>query len=166
MPRLRISFQSIGEITMEIKLTPCSMDRDLFLRMAKDYINTLHKYDSEIIWERAYWESRVWRSQFIMEDRTVQGFVLTEIEEYYFFPDLMYIGEFYVVPEARRRGIGMAAVKAILKQWSGDLYFYVLDNNTRGKLFWSAVEAELGWKRIERPEVIIEEGCETRVFAQ
>ena len=140
------------------------MDRDMFVGMAKDYISTLHEYDGDIQWVESVWESAAWKAQFIMEGRTVQGFAITEIESFAVFPDILYISEFYIVPEARRRDIGLESVKAITKDWHGDIYLYILDKNTQAKLFWTAVEAELGWKRIERPEIVKETGCELRVF--
>ena len=140
------------------------MDKELFMRMAKDYTATLHGFDDEIVWDEVSWQRESWHAQFIMEDRTIQGFLITEIEPYHFFPDIFYIAEFYVVPEARRKRVGIEAVKAATEAWNGDIYLYVLDRNIQGKLFWTAVEAELGWKRIERPELHQEEGCELRVF--
>ena len=99
-----------------------------------------------------------------MEDRTAQGFVVTETVTFAMFPDALYIAEFYVVPEARRRGIGLEAVKGITEQWDKDIFLYILDRNTKAKLFWTYVENELDWKRIKRPEIREENGCEKRVY--
>jgi len=151
---------------MEIKLSPAVMDRDLFLRMAKDYIATLQKYDENIVWDDASWERAAWQAQFIMEDRTVQGFAIAEVVPFSIFPNALYIAEFYVVPEARRRELGVEAVRAVTKNWNGDVFLYILEKNTQAALFWTAVEAELEWERIERPEIRKEAGCELRVYRQ
>lgn len=151
---------------MSVKLTPCALERELFLRMAEDYIATLREFDSTIRWDEPSWNHEAWHAKFIMEDRTVQGFVVTETVPFHLFPDALYIAEFYVVPEARRRDLGIEAVKAATEGWEGDVYLYILEKNTQAKLFWAAVEAELGWKRIERPEIRQEAGCELRVFTK
>ena len=147
-----------------VELTPSCMDRNLFMRMAKDYVDTLSQYDHEIKWDDMAWEQGMWYSQFIVEDRTVQGFIQTEIVPFNVFPSAFYIAEFYVVPEARHRHIGTEAVKAATRSWSGDVFLYILDKNVPARFFWTDVEAELGWKRIERPEIRKEPGCELRVY--
>jgi len=147
-----------------IELASCSMDRELFMRMARDYVEALSKYDSEIVWDEMTWSKAAWYAQFIVEDRTVQGFVITEINTFAVFPPAMCIAEFYVVPEARNRHIGTHAVEAVMKSWDGDVFLYILDQNRPARFFWTDVEAELGWTRIERPEIREEPGCELRVY--
>lgn len=149
---------------MIIELTPAYMDKPLFLRLAKDYVEELAQYDSMIRWDEYVWSRAGWDAQLIMEDRTVQGFVITEKVPFDFYAPAFHVEEFYVVPEARRRGLGMAAVKAITERVEEDLFLYILKRNTQAKLFWGAVEEELRWKRIVRPEIIEEEGCELRVY--
>ena len=127
-------------------------------------METLAQYDHEIRWDEETWSEADFRARFIMEDRTAQGFVVTETVTFAMFPDALYIAEFYVVPEARRRGIGLEAVKGITEQWDKDIFLYILDRNTKAKLFWTYVENELDWKRIKRPEIREENGCEKRVY--
>lgn len=140
------------------------MDRRLFLRMAKDYVETLARYDSDIRWDEETWSEAAFRARFIMEDRTAQGFVITEVVPFAVFPDALYIAEFYVVLEARRRGIGLEAARELTKQWGKDIFLYILNRNTKAKLFWTFVESELDWKPIKRPEIRDENGCEKRVY--
>lgn len=149
---------------MKIELVPCYLDRELFLRLAKDYIETLHKYDNAIIWDEDAMGRTIWDAQFIMEDRTIQGFIISEDVKFAVYKDVKYIAEFYVAPEARRRGVGIEAVKALLENWDGDVFLYILHGNFEGRAFWSAVEQKLGWIRIDRPEIRKEEGCELRVY--
>lgn len=147
-----------------IELIPAYGDRHLFLRLAHDYVDTLHEYDEKVIWDEATWLGMLWNADFIMEDRTVQGFVVTRQVPFNVFPDCLYIAEFYVVPEARKRGVGKEAVKAMMNYWAGDVFLYILSGNFAARAFWMAVEKELGWKRIQRPEIPEEPGCELRVF--
>ena len=150
-----------------VELIPAYGDRNLYIRMAKDYVKTLQQYDSEIIWDEGTWLEAMWHTDFIMEDRTVQGFVYSEIVPFNVFPDAFYIGEFYVVPEARLRGIGTEAVKELMTSWKGDVYLYILHGNFPARAFWLSVEHEMGWKRIERPEISGGgENCELRVYQQ
>ena len=151
---------------MEIELVPCYSDKALFIRLAKDYIKTLRTFDSSIRWDEKTWEDMIWYAEFILEDRTIQGFVITEEVRFQVVSDLWYIAEFYIVPEARRKGLGLEAVKKIVSKWHGDVFLYVLKRNHVASLFWQSVEDKLGWKRNDRPEIRQERGCELRVFSQ
>lgn len=147
-----------------IDLIPAYGDKDLFLRMAKDYVETLAQYDPAIKWDEAAWMDAMWHCDLIVEDRTIQGFALVETRFFNVFPAALYIGEFYVVPEARKRGIGKETVKRITAGWNGDIYLYILHGNFVGRAFWLDIEHEYGWRRIQRPEIPEEENCELRVY--
>ena len=149
---------------MKVELVPCYTYKALFLRLAKDYIETLKRYDKRIVWDEKSVSGWLWNSWFILEDRTIQGFVTTEEVDFKIYRGLLYISEFYVVPESRRRGVGLAAVKALMESWRGDVFLYVLHGNFAAALFWEIVSNRLGWKRIERPGIREEEGCELLVF--
>ena len=149
---------------MSVVLTPAYMDKTLFLDMAKDYIETLAQYDSSIKWDEQSWTGAMWRANFIMEERTVQGFVITDTVPFHVFPDALYIEEFYIVPEARRKGIGLEAAKAVTANTDKDVFLYILNGNREARLFWMGVESKLGWEKIIRPEIRQEKGCELRVY--
>lgn len=149
---------------MNIELVPAYTDRKLFMEMAKDYIQTLRQFDRKIIYDESTWQDAAWISSFILEDRTIQGFITKEEVQFKVFPDMLYIGEFYIVPEARKRGVGLNAVKVLMENWHDDVFLYILNGNFAAKAFWGAVEQKLGWKRISRPEVRQEENCELRVY--
>lgn len=149
---------------MEIEFAPCYGDMALFLKLAKDYVEDLRKYDSSIMWDEGTWRGAVWNAWFIKEDRTVQGFVVTEEMDFKVYDKLLYIEEFYVVPEARRRGIGFMAADKLVDMWGGDIFFYVMEKNTEAKWFWTKVAFELGWESIERKEIREEYGCELMVY--
>lgn len=150
---------------MKIELIPCYTDRKLFLDFAKAYIETLQEFDATIRWDEGIWSEYMWESCFILEGRTIQGFVCKQEIPYKMFSDLLYIAEFYIVPEARKRGVGLAAVKALVDEWRGDVFLYILHENFTAKAFWGAVEGKLGWRRIQRPDLRNEPGCELRVYA-
>ena len=149
---------------MSIELTPACMDKPLFLRMAKDYTETLAIYDKRIRWDEGAWTSEMWHAKFIMEDRIVQGFLIIKEERFDFYPPAMYIQEFYVVPESRGRGIGLEAVKEALGKWDKDIFFYGLKSNVQAAMFWMAVADKLNWRRIRRPEIREESGCRLAVY--
>lgn len=134
------------------------------MQLAKEYIETLRKYDSRIIWDEGAMSHMIWDAKFIREGRTVQGFVITEEVKFSIYKDILYIEEFYIEPEARRKGIGREAVRALMEHWKGDVFLYVLHGNFEASAFWTAIEREFGWKRIQRPEIRKEEGCELRVY--
>ena len=132
---------------MEIEFAPCYTDRALFLRLAKDYIETLRMYDPRIVWDEASVSEWIWHSQFIIEDRTIQGFVVTEEIDYKIYRNLLYIGEFYIAPEARRCGVGKEAVRKLLRNTSiststatSRLIMPNITSPHAGKNFWKKVK--------------------------
>ena len=149
---------------MDIELVPCYGDRALFMKMAKEYVETLHKHDPKIVWDKLTWEKAVWDARFILEGRTIQGFAIVEEVKFALYNDLLYISEFFIEPEARRHGLGIEAVKQLTDYWGGDIFLYVLNNNFEAKAFWMAVEEKLGWKRVWRPEIRQEQGCTLLTF--
>ena len=110
----------------------------------------------------------MWESVFIVEDRQIQGFICATIERFNIFPDALYIGEFFIVPEARQKGIGTEAVKKLIEmfEWSGDIFLYILHGNFVARAFWLSIEHEYDWKRINRPEIKEASNCELRVYQQ
>lgn len=151
---------------MEIRFMPCSDIKELYLKLAKDYVETLSKYDDAIRWDEAAFERMIWDADFIFEDSKACGFIIREYVELENGKKYLYIAEFYIMPEVRKCGLGFAAVEAYMKSWDGDVFLYVLDHNEPAKGFWDAVEQRLGWKRVERSEIRQEEGCELRIFAR
>lgn len=150
--------------TNKVELVPCYGDRVLFLRLAKEYVETLREYDKSIVWDESAWDRVIWDSRFVLEDRTIQGFVVAEEVRFKAYPHLLYISEFYIVPEERRRGIGIEAVREATRSWGGGVFLYILEKNHVAKWFWNSVEQKLGWKRIKRPEIREEPGCELMVY--
>lgn len=46
------------------------------------------------------------------------------------------VGEFFVVRKHRRRGLGVAAARAVFAQWPGEWEAAVMRANTGGRAFW------------------------------
>ena len=149
---------------MNIELVPCYEDRAFYILLAKDYIEALREYDDRIIWDEATWNKEIWDAFFIVEGGILCGFVCRTEIEYKNKPKLMFIDEFYIAPDERKRKVGIEAVRELTKDWKGEVGLYVLDRNEGAKAFWGAVEKELGWTRTDRPDVRREEGCELRLF--
>ncbi len=151
---------------MGIKFSPCYGKRELFLKLAKDYVEELSAYDNTIRWDESAADVWMWDAEFILENNKIRGFIFSEIPLVGEDKPYLYIAEFYIVPEARKRGLGFEAVKAFMKRWDGDVFLYILNRNKPAKGFWTAVEQRLGWKRILEPEIRQERGCELRIFKQ
>lgn len=56
-----------------------------------------------------------------------------------------YIAEFYIVPEYRRAGYGLAAVAQLLAWFPGKYCYHVLKENQAGLAFWKGAKAFCGW---------------------
>lgn len=151
---------------MKINFMPCHSGKELFLKLAKDYVEELSTYDNTIKWDEKAAEDWMWDTDFILENGKIRGFIFSEVPTIGANQMFLYIAEFYIVPEARMRGLGFEAVKAFMKHWDGDVFLYVLDRNKPAKGFWGTVEQRLGWKRIEDPRIRQESGCELRVFTR
>lgn len=149
---------------MAIELVPCHIDKPMYMLFAKDYINTLHGYDEEIIWDEHEAEKWIWDARFIVNDGVMCGFIITQEAKYKKAADLLYIAEMYVEEEERFHGVGIEAVRAAVDGWDGDVFLYILNGNADGRAFWDAVERELKWKRVNRADVRQERGCELRVY--
>ena len=149
---------------MSVELVPCHVERDMYMMLAKDYIDTLHGYDEKIIWDEQAASKWMWDARFIVDGGIMCGFIITEEVRFKNSPGLLYIAEMYVAEDERRRGVGIEAVRAAVEGWDGEVFLYILDKNEAGKSFWDAVERELGWERTTRAEVRLESGCELRVY--
>ena len=149
---------------MNVELVPCIKDRDFFIYLAQEYVKELQKYDDRIIWDEVTWDRGIWDSLFIVDGGILCGFLCKKEIEFKNKKPLLFIDEFFISPDERHRGVGMEAVRCLVKGWSGDVGFYILDQNEGAKKFWNAVEKEMGWVAIERPEIRKEEDCELRVF--
>ena len=149
---------------MNIEFVPCHKDRALFICLVKDYIGALKEFDERIVWDEGIWNDAIWDSLFIVDGGVMCGFVCMREINYRSKPRLLFIDEFYISPEERRRGVGMEAVRKITRNWSGDIGLYILNRNEIGKKFWEEAENRFGWIRTERSDIRKEEGCELRLF--
>ena len=60
-------------------------------------------------------------------------------------PDTHLIGEFFINPEFRRRGIGATAVEHILHQFVGNWEIPFQNENFKAAIFWRKTISELGY---------------------
>jgi predicted acetyltransferase len=149
---------------MNVELVPCIKDRDFFIYLAQEYVKELQKYDDRIIWDEATWDRGIWDSLFIVDGGILCGFLCKKEIEFKNKPPLLFIDEFFISEDERRRRVGMEAVRRLVRDWRGDVGLYILDRNDGAKGFWKAVEKELKWVPVDRKEIREEEGCEPRVF--
>lgn len=149
---------------MEVKLVPCHVDRDFFICLARDYVEELKKYREDLVWDEKTWDEYIWESKFIVSGGILCGFVCSEEVSFLGKRKILFIHEFFVSEDERRRKVGLEAVRALVKGWKGDVGLYVLDGNEGAKGFWKAVEEELGWERVKRSEIREEKGCELRFY--
>lgn len=87
-----------------------------------------------------------WRIFVAERDGQVVGFVAAQRwapPPVYAYSEEVFLNELYVVPEARRSGVGSALVAAV-RQWAHDLgadrlRLSVLEANAEGRAFWEAL---------------------------
>ena len=86
------------------------------------------------------------------DGKTAVGFAIVDLSSR-FKPDDVdaVLLDFYVVPSARRRGVGRAASARVLDQHPGRWLLYALHGNTTAAAFWRSVLAELATGVVEVP---------------
>ena len=149
---------------MRVELVPCYTDKDWYLHLAKEYVDTMSRYSEEVKWDRDAWDRAVWDASFIVDGGILCGFVCSSDIEYKNKPRLKIIEEIYVEKDERRRGVGTEAVRVLLEGFDGDVCVYILNRNQEAKEFWTAVEDKLGWIRTERKDIRRWDDSELRVF--
>jgi predicted acetyltransferase len=106
-------------------------------------------------WLDAYWQLVEARWPYLIEgdDGAVQGFALVNT----YAPDGLSsdfaMAEFYIVPSARRLGIGHLAAAATFRHHPGTWSLSVLRDNAAAQRFWPVAIAAAGARDIERVDV-------------
>jgi len=149
---------------MSIEFVPCHKDRGFFICLAKEYVDELSEYDRRIVWDEDMWSKTMWDADFIVDGGVLCGFVCKNEVSFRGRKKILYISEFYIAKDERNRKVGLEAARGLVEGWNGDVCLYILDRNDGAKGFWDAVERELGWERIVRPEMKVLDGCELRVY--
>lgn len=88
-------------------------------------------------WLDSYWTEPGRHVFFIRSDRERVGFAFVR-DSRSTGSSVSEIAEFYIEPRARRKGIGLAAVSAILRSFPGSWEFQVHKLNAGAIEFWSA----------------------------
>lgn len=123
---------------MTISLTHVPLEaKDQLSTLLFDYRKELHKIadPGEYPYLDSYFEKNDRYPYFIFADNTVVGFAL--INNYTLvLKSGLSIGEFYIHPRFRHKGIGTETVRKLIKLHPGPWEVRVMRNNASGLQFW------------------------------
>lgn len=134
----------------------CVDEQDEFIKMYKDYVQTLAPYNPLVKVQLAedyacYYLSQEFTagiSAYLLktqEDETV-GFIIVGSGDMDTAPKTNWcIHEFYILPEYRRKGVGIKALEKFQKMHTGKVCYFVLKQNTPAQAFWKAATERMGW---------------------
>jgi predicted acetyltransferase len=83
-----------------------------------------------------YWARSGWSAAFILSDRVLAGFVLTNDQAHSGEPVDHNVGEFFVLKKYRRQGVGRRAAEAVFSQQPGSWEVAVARKNVNAHEFW------------------------------
>jgi len=89
----------------------------------------------------------------IRSDGEVAGFALVRKSK----PDTHVVGEFFIKPEFRRAGVGVAAVDQILQKFKGNWEIPFQNENPIAASFWRKTIAKLGFSATEAVTVFADD---------
>ena len=81
----------------------------------------------------------------IMHQGELAGFALIRKSE----PETYLIGEFFILSDSRKRGVGTAAVTELLRKFHGNWQIPFQSNNSNAAIFWRETVANLGFSASE-----------------
>lgn len=91
-----------------------------------------------------YWQESEERFPFLITvDGDIVGFAFVNRYSRLDTDNTWSIAEFYVAPDFRREGVGSAAAKRVLRQFTGDWEVAVLTGNDPAMTFWQRVIAQV-----------------------
>lgn len=128
-------------------------ETDLFERLYSDYDRELALYSARLREKPVsgsdfldmYLNSFLMKLFLVNKAGAVVGFCLLGFGENTHPDTDYYIAEFYVVPEVRQKGYGMAAVKQLLAWFPGKHCYHVLKENQAALAFWKATKEFCHW---------------------
>lgn len=86
---------------------------------------------------------------FVLSDSGEEiGFLLVGFGENTHHLTDYYIAEFFIQPEYRRAGVGLAAIKELLSLYPGKYCYHILKNNIIARSFWDSVKNTCGCKEL------------------
>jgi predicted acetyltransferase len=137
-----------------IEIKVASVDERPMLRSYLDeYLSELRRYGDVGVgypYFNAYWQDESRWPYSIHESGQLAGFAFVNSVSLSGRDTDFSLAEFYIVPEARRRGIGRDAANVVLSAHRGTWELRVMCRNTPAQKFWpSAIEAAQA-REIER----------------
>lgn len=134
----------------------CLDEQNKFIKMYKDYVQSLAPYNPSIKIQLAEdYASDYLTQEFLggifvyllktQEDKTV-GFIIVGSGKMGTAPKTNWcIHEFYILPEYRRKGFGIKTLEKFQKMHTGKVCYFVLKQNTPAQAFWKAATERLKW---------------------
>ena len=129
-------------------------ETELLLNLWQLYMKGLAEFrDSEVQSDGRYRDDRLrtylayeehW-SFLIRSEGGIVGFALVRKSK----PDTYVIGEFFILPEFRRNGVGGSAVSEILQKFVGKWEIPFQNENPKAAAFWRKTIPELGYETTE-----------------
>jgi predicted acetyltransferase len=141
---------------MSVTVRPTRADERPHLRALLDeYLVELSRYGDVSLtypWFDAYWQAGEWRWPYLIEDgeQATLGFALVNTHAPQGLTADYAMGEFYIVPSARRRGVGHEAAAATFGQHPGSWALSVMNGNVAAQRFWPAAIAAAGAQDVEQ----------------
>lgn len=140
---------------MRIELKPAlAMHKPMLGNLLSDYLTEFVQYGGsgpDYLYFDAYWEepdSR-WPVLIFLEDRCV-GFAFINTWSPSGRGTDFAIAEFYVVPGARGRSVGLEAARAVLNSRPGQWELSIMARNAPAQRFWPRVLDAVGAGDVER----------------
>ena len=143
---------------MNVELVPVREDEyDAYFAMMRPYMRELDAFDPAGAESDADFANRRRRTLEDMDDRELlwivadgerAGLLMVRGEERWLHPEesVASIAEFYVLPAFRRRGIGRAAVEALLaehrRRGTAEVQADILRDNAAAQAFWASLGFE------------------------
>ena len=130
-----------------------------FLIMLRNYIIELHKYDPINVpimdlkqLELEYLDNDIDSYKVLIDNDKYIGFTIISRKKKYNQNIELFIEEFYIKPEFRRKGYGKSFMNEILKKDINTVGFYILPKNENAKIFWNSIFNEwISVKKIKDP---------------
>lgn len=140
---------------MGVTVRPARADERSRLRTLLDeYLAELSRYgdvDLSYPWFDAYWQTGEARWPYVIEGAgSIVGFALVNTHAPGGLVADCAMAEFYIVPSARRLGVGHEAAAATFTQHPGTWALSVMGGNAAAQGFWPAAIAAAGASDIER----------------
>lgn len=159
-----------------MKLEKCNKNQEdfsCFVRMYTAYIKELSTFSERLknkevtLCETAQiWYNPNIEKYFVIEHKTVAGFLLLGVNGNKHQDSDYYVAEFFIVKDKRRQGIGSATIKKLLQAQKGRYCLFVLHKNKAASLFWQKVFADCNYVDVSEKHLCdcTPDDCEFRMY--